>query len=254
MKTVRVIAMAVFLVFISSPALAGLGYSREKTINFDYKVVGEIEIKPDKAVFPITITTNGKSYIDSLGAIRDIINEMTKELKKLDHTIFTSSPSDFFKPYDKGRKFLDVSFFSGERSRARSKLVFNIYVNFTRNHSFWQRAEFLAAAHDFIARFVIKYEKDEYATVSMEDVYYEIVNVEQYRDEIIRSIYKKAKIMADIISKEEKVKLEVRQVMFDQRIDKEILNFNRASLTINANLDFGYEKKDDAEELLNPVE
>lgn len=48
--------------------------------------------------------------------------------------------------------------------------------------------------------------------------------------------------MADIVAKQEKVHLEVKHVTFDQCIGEEIINFNRASLTINANIDFIFAK------------
>ncbi len=98
MKTATFLAIFFFLFLTTSTSFAGWGYSGKRDLKFNYKVEGEIEIKPDKAIFPIIITTHGNSYIDSLNTTRNITNEITDELKKLDNTIFTSSPSDFFKP------------------------------------------------------------------------------------------------------------------------------------------------------------
>ncbi|GBC61821.1 hypothetical protein DENIS_2783 [Desulfonema ishimotonii] len=237
-----IFTVSCLLIISASACFAGLNYYEEKVHKFNYTVEGEIEIKPDKAVFPIILTIQGNSYADSLKNTQRITHQIISELKQLDNTVFTASPSDFFKQRDRGKTLLDVSFWRNDENKPESKLIFNIYVNFKTDHTFWQRAEFLAEAHDFIDRFIKRYKEDETVSVYPEETYYEIDRIEQYREEIIRSIYEKAKTMADIIASEEKVNLDIRQVTFGQHIVKEILNFNRASLTINADIEFAFDK------------
>ena len=72
-------------------------------------------------------------------------------------------------------------------------------------------------------------------------MYYEISNSEQYRSDIIKSIYTKAQSMAKIVAQAEKVELRVDEVKFDQNIKTEVINFNRASLSINAQINFTFD-------------
>ena len=87
-----------------------------------------------------------------------------------------------------------------------------------------------------------KYEKNDKITVSPKKTYYEILEIERYRGEVIKSIYSKAQEMAAIVAEAEGVELRVDKVTFDQRINKEVINFSRASLSINARIEFTFDQ------------
>jgi len=86
------------------------------------------------------------------------------------------------------------------------------------------------------------HEKNKKIKVTAKDVYYEISNIERYRGDIIKSIYSKAHNMASIVAQAEGVELRVDEVTFDQRINSEIINFGKASLSINARIEFTFDK------------
>jgi hypothetical protein len=239
-------ALGLFLVF-SSVCFAGWGsYSREP-YKFTYEVEGEIEVKPDTAVLPLTITVSSKSYSESLKKVKTILDGIGKDVNAIDEKVYSTSPSDFFRSQENGRKILDVSFFGGGDDASSAALVFNIFMAFDDGHDFWQRAEFIAKANDYVSSLSKKYEKNDAISVSPEKIYYEISDVERYRADIIKSIYSKAQAMAKIVADAEGVKLRVDEVKFDQRINKEFINFSRASLGINAQIDFTFDQPSNPE-------
>ncbi|MCP4347592.1 MAG: hypothetical protein GY795_18970 [Desulfobacterales bacterium] len=243
MKSVLTTLWSVTLfLMISSVGYAGWDSSyQSESYKFTYEVEGEIEIKPDAAVLPLIITVRSVSYSESLKKLRQLLEGFSKNVKTLGEDVFSSTPSDFFKSQDSGRK-LNVSFFGGNNDKYRAKLVFNIYVTFKDEHNFWQRAEFMAKANDFVASSEKKFEKNDKISVSSENIYYEISDMERYRGDIIKSVYSKAQEMAKIVAEAEGVKLRVDEVAFDQRINKEVINFSRASLGINARIKFTFDQ------------
>lgn len=231
------------LLMLSPVGYAGWESSyRSESYKFTYEVEGEIEVKPDTAVLPLVIKVRAKSYSDSLKQARQLLDDINKDVKALGSDVFSLTPSDFFKPQGGGRKLLDVSFFGGGDDEPQAMLVFNIYVAFKDDHNFWKRAEFMAKGNDFVASLEKKYEKNDKITVSPKKTYYEISEIERYRGDIIKSIYSKAHEMAAIVAEAEGVKLRVDKVTFDQRINKEVINFSRASLSINARIEFTFDQ------------
>lgn len=225
-----------------SSSFAGYESSRwSDSHKFTYEVEGEIEVKPDVAVVPLIISVNSKSYSESLGQARQLLDGIKKGVAELGSSVFSATPSDFFKPQGGGRKLLDVSFFGGGDEQLQAALVFNIYVTFKPEHDFWQRAEFMAKANDFVVDLEKKHKKSDKIVISPREIYYEIHDVEKYRLEIVKSIYSKAHQMSSIVAEAEGVNLRVDEVTFDQRINKEVINFSRASLRINSRIEFSFE-------------
>jgi len=231
------------LVVLSTAGHAGFSSgNRNAFYKFSYEVQGEIEVKPDTAVLPLVITVRAKSNTDALNQAKQLLTAVTQEVKALGSEVFSSSPSDFFKPQNGNRKMVEVSFFKANEEETQAKMVFNIYVTFKEEHDFWQRAGFMAKANDFVAALEKKYQKNERINASSQDTYYEISDIERYRGEIIRSIYAKAHNMAEIVAKAEGTTLKVDQVTFDQRIKSEVINFNRESLSLDARIGFVFDK------------
>lgn len=232
-----------FCLFIfNSVCFAGWGSYEKDSYKFTYDIEGEIEVKPDTAVLPLIITVNSKSYSESLKKIKTLIKSVQKDVKTLNEKVFSMSPSDFYKPNEYGRKLMDVSFFGNDKDSLNTKLVTNIYITFKDEYNFWKRAEFIAQANDFALSLSKKFDKNDKISISSKKIYYEISDTEQYRSDIIKSIYSKAQNMATVVAKAEGVKLRVDEVKFDQHIKMDVINFNRACLNINAQINFTFDQ------------
>lgn len=244
----KIITLISFLFILNSVCFAGWSSYEGESYKFTYDVEGEIEVKPDTAVLPLIITVNSKSYSESLKKVRTMIDGIQKDVTALNEKVFSISPSDFYKPEEYGKDSFDVSFFGGKDDSLHAKLVFNIYIAFNKEHDFWKRAEFIAKANDYASSLSKKFDKNDQISIEIEKIYYEISNIEQYRSEIIKSIYTKAQSMAKIVAQAEKVELRVDEVKFDQHIKTEVINFNRASLSINAQINFTFDHNPQAKE------
>jgi len=244
MKTI-ILCITVFMGLVATSSFAGLGYYEKKIHKFQYEVEGEIIVKPNRAVIPVIINTSDISFEKSLIKARKILFSTAAGLKKLDSKNFSLSPADFFKPINKGKKILDVSFFGGEKNLKKTKLILYVNINFNDDHDFWARAELLSKAHDYLSKLKKNNNSKDDSSIYIEETFYEISDAEKYRAQIIESIYQKAKVTASIIENKEKIALEIKHITFDQHINKDIVNFNSASLTINANIEFGKEDKSD---------
>lgn len=244
MKTFMTASFVCFLLLISIPiSYAGWESSyQSKSYKFTYEVEGEIEVEPDTAVLPLMITVSAKSYLDALNQAKKLLDGFNQEIKVLGSDVFSATPLDFFKPHSGGRKSIDISFFSSGDDASQAILVFNVYVAFKSHHDFWVRAAFMAQANDFIASIENRYKKNDKILISPKKTYYEISEIEKYRGAIIKTVYAKAHQMAQIVAEAEGVDLRVDKVTFDQRIQKEVINFNRASLSINAKIDFTFDQ------------
>ncbi len=210
------------LFVFNSVCFAGLGSYEGDSYKFTYEIEGEIEVKPDTAVLPLIITVNSKSYSNALKKIKITVEKVQKDVNALNEKVFSMSPSDFYKPREYGKKLIDVSFFGNGKNSLNAKLVFNIYIAFKDEHNFWKRAEFIAQANDFVLSLSKKFEKKDNISIASNKIYYEISNTEQYRSDIIKSIYSKAQDMANLVAKAEGVKLRVDEVKFDQHIKMEV--------------------------------
>ncbi len=232
-----------FCLFVfNSVCFAGWSSYERGSYKFTYDIEGEIEVKPDTAVIPLMITVNSKSYSNALKKIKTTVKKVQKDVKALDEKVFSISPSDFYKPQEYGKKLIDVSFFGNGKDSLNAKLVFNIYIAFKDEHTFWKRAEFIAHANDFVLSLSEKFQKNDNISIASNKIYYEISNTEQYRSDIIKSIYSKAQDMANLVAKAESVKLRVDEVKFDQHIKMEVINFSRTCLNINAQINFTFDQ------------
>ncbi len=222
------------------PAFAGLDYYEKSKHKFRYEVKGEIIVKPDRAIFPIIITVQSKSYKLSLQRANEIVSVLKLDTSKLDNKVFSISPSDFFKKH-KRRKKINLSFWGeDDKNVAKTKYIAYLIVKLNNNVTFENRAKYIAESLDFIHKFKGKYIKDENTTIYQEGSFYEIDNLEQYRKKIVSSIYQKAKSMAEIVGKHENVSPVIKEVYFDQHIIEDIVNFNSAYLSINAKIEYGF--------------
>lgn len=242
MKYKNIVFIAVLFLMFVKPGVAGLGSYDKAPHRLKYEVKGEVDVSPDKAVFPIVITIKAPSYAESLVQAKNIISDIESALEKHDSKIFSLSSLDFFKPDDRMRKSIDLSFFGRNDDVSKTKLVSYLSVSFNPEHAFWDRSKYVAEALDFVKGFSKKYMEDDNKSIYLEDVFYEINNVEQYRELIVESVYKKARLMADIIAKQEKLKPKIKYVSFEQRIREDVINFSKANLTINAEIDYMFEK------------
>lgn len=241
MKYKNIVFIIVLSLLSVKPSFAGLGSYDKASHRLKYEVKGEMDVRPDKAVFPIVISIKDRSYAESLAQARNIISEIETALKKHDGKIFSLSSLDFYKPDDRMRKSIDLSFFGRNDDMSKTKLVSYLSVSFNDEHAFWDRSKYVAQALDFVKGFSRKYKEDDNKSIFLEEVFYEINNVEQYRESIVKSVYKKARLMADIIAKQEKLKPKIKYVSFEQHIREDVINFSKANLTINAELEYTFE-------------
>lgn len=227
--------------FAGQPCMAGYSFSESDIYKFRYDVKGEINVRPDRAVFPVVITVKAGSYINSLERANQVVADLKSEARALNKDVFSISPADFSRKTKRTSK-INLSFFGGDdnKYKATTKLVSFLVVNFTDQHDFSKRSEFIAESLDFVSDFKEKYKANEQVAVYLEDSFYEIANVEQYREKIVSSVYRKAKAMAETIGKHEKVSPKIKEVYFDQYISEEILSFNKAALSISAKIEYAF--------------
>lgn len=238
MKNLLIVLVNICFVLCNS-AQAGLSYSDSESHKFRYDVKGEITVRPDRAVFPVMITAKSKSYQQSLQLANQLLLDFKEDSKKLDNGVFSITSENFYR--NNKRSKINLSFFGdGDDNRAATKLVAFLVVDFKDKHDFDARAKYIAEALDFIDGFSAKSRAADHVSVVVEDSFYEISDVEQYREQIVSSVYNKAKLMAGIIAKNEKMTPGIREVFFDQYIGEDIINFNKASLFINAKIEYGF--------------
>ncbi len=237
----KLITVSILIIYVLiQPVFAGLDYSEKSQHKFRYEVKGEIIVKPDRAIFPIIITVQSKSYKFSLQNANKIVSALKSDTKKLDNEVFSISSSDFFKKH-KRRKKINLSFWGDDnKNAAKTKYIAYLIVKFNNTVTFEDRAKYIAESLDFINNFKKKYIKDENTSIYQEGSFYEIDNVEQFREKIVNSVYQKAKLMADIVGKYEGLVPVIKEVYFDQGIIEDIINFNSASLSINAKLEYTF--------------
>lgn len=234
MKTLKVLFVFIFFFIFADSVNAGYGSGRYYN-NFKYKVDGEIAVKPDIASYPVIVTIDSRSYKRSLSSAKRIISGISKDLKKLGKNEYSISTTNFFrsKKYSK----IKVTFFGGNKEKRRTKMIFNINVNFKDTHDFWKRAALIAEILDFIKSAQRRYSNDT-IKISQGERYFHINNVEKFRKDIISSIYKKAKTTASVIETNEKRKLKIVHITFGQNIKKSFLGFDKATLSLDANIEF----------------
>lgn len=241
MRKIKIIFITLLSLTYLSPVFAGYGSYDESSHQLKYDVKGEIEVKPDKVIFPIVITLKDKTYNSSLLQAKKVITELETALKNHDSQVFSFSSLDFYKPANRSGKSIDLSFFGRNDELSTTKLVSYLSINFSSSHAFWDRSKYVADALDLMRVYSKKYKEGENKSVYLEDAYYEINNIEQYRGTIVESIYSKARLMADIIAKQENLKPKIKFVSFNQNIQKDVINFSKASLTISAVIEYSFE-------------
>ena len=246
MKIGSQIVSLIFAIFVTSLAHGGFSsdsdyksYHKYKH-NFQYEIEGEIEVKPNAAHLPVTVKTTDKSYTSALGQSQKVLDALTKELKQMDESSFSISPTDFFKPKQYSKK-IDISFFKKDDDKVISNLNLYITIAFSDDDSFWEKAKRIATAMDFLQSFSKKYDSNDDIIIFQEPIFYDVQNKEDYREQIIRSIYVKAKKVADIIGTSEQKKVTIKEAQFDQHIKEDIPDFSKALLSIKAYIAFSFE-------------
>jgi len=136
---------------------------------------------------------------------------------------------------------LKVTFFGKDKDEASTNLTLCLTVKFEDKNDFWDRADSVAQALDFLDDFMKAHDRKENIALSREAMFYEVDNKEQFREEIVQIIYSKAKKVADVTDQNEGREPKVREVKFDQNIREDILNFNKALLSIDATMEFSFE-------------
>lgn len=218
-------------------AWAGLSSSDYDSQTLKHEVEGELEVKPDRALYPLRITVDTRSYDNSLNKIESLHKTLETQVKALGES-FNVSPAAFYKP-GTYRKKSKLSFFSSDSASTSIRFVSYINVNFKQEHDFWTRARLIAKALDFIESFRKK-NKSKTVSINHDDVVYEIDFIEQYRKKLIESIYKKAKNTAEIVAKQENASLQIKYVSFAQHIKKQSVSFNQTILTIPAVIEYSF--------------
>lgn len=158
---------SLLLLLFAQYAVAGMNYYESQSHQFRYEVKGEVNIKPDTAVFPVTITVESESYQQALQKAQQLAAEFKTSAGKLNRKFFTVSSADFFKRHQRGKKLsLSVSFFdSSSEEDASAKLVSVLSIGFKADQDFDQRAGLIAEALDFVRGFKKRYEKNDKISV-----------------------------------------------------------------------------------------
>ncbi|MGI0117485.1 SIMPL domain-containing protein [Zooshikella sp. RANM57] len=235
-----------FTFFVASFAYGGFSSSKGYNTydmykhNFQYKIEGEIEVKPDVAYLPVTIKTTDKSYTTALSQSKTVLDKLVEELNALNEPSFSISSTDFFKPKKYAKK-IDISFFNKSEDVVNSNLNVYLAIDFTDSDTFWVKAEKIAIALDFVQKFSKKYDAYDNIIVASKDIYYEVKDKEQYREKIVKRVYEKAKKVAELIGLSEKKKIAIKEAKFDQHIKEDIPDFIKARLSIGASIVFTFE-------------
>lgn len=236
--------LSLLLLATSQHLHAGYSSSESKYYKFRYDVRGEIEVRPDRAVFPLIIKARAVSYERSLNAANQVVNQLDTEARKLDADKFSVDTNDYARE-TRRRSKINLSFFgndSDDKKRATSRVVSYLVLYFSDADDFSRRATLVAKALDFINAFNSSYEDNRFISISSDEVFYEISDVEQYREQVVSSVYQKARNMAAVIGKQEKLKPVIKDVHFDQHITEEILSFNKAALSVGAKIEYRFIK------------
>lgn len=233
----RIILSFALLLFTFS-SFAGFSSKEYASHTLKHEANGELEIKPDRAVFPVVFSVEEKTFTKALAMIRSMNDSLMQEAKNVDPDAVSVLPADFYKP-GKGNKYSDISFFGGDKNDSNAKFTAYLNIHFKPQYDFWKRSALLAKALDFLKNFAKKYKTDE-VSIRHDNAFYEVDNIEQYRKKLLELIYKKARTMAETIAKQEKAKLKIKYVSFDQYISKEIINFNRMVLSIPARIEYTF--------------
>ncbi len=206
-----------------------------------YEINGEIEVKPDRAHFPLIVSARGETYQASLRNATRVLEQLKDALQQENKSHFIISPADFFESDKSLKRMLKVTFFGKDKDEASTNLTLCLTVKFEDKNDFWDRADSVAQALDFLDDFMKAHDRKENIALSREAMFYEVDNKEQFREEIVQIIYSKAKKVADVIGQNEGREPKVREVKFDQNIREDILNFNKALLSIDATMEFSFE-------------
>jgi len=208
--------------------------------SFNYKIKGTITIRPDRAVIPLTLTVTDTTYVKSLAEIYVAYDKLKLLLKKLDDKIFNFSPGNFYKQGNWHKRYASVSFFSApEKDQVKTTLSVYLVIRFTDKHSFKQRAEFIASAYDFINSHLTKKNAHPKNTkIETHSIQYIIDDIESYREAIVKELYRRAKLMVELVAKQEKAETRIQKVDFNQTINQNIDHFNKATLSLSADFKF----------------
>lgn len=229
------------LILLTGTARASASsYREEPARHYQYQIKGAVVVRPDKALFPLTISVQGKNYVQALAKANQVQQEIKKRLNKFDEKVYRLSPVNFYRQSVRGKRYTSISFFSkGRHNGPSASMLVNLVVRFTDRHSFQDRADMIARAYDFLNEVNGVYAEKKNMSVRTGSVQYGIDNVEKFRAMVVKQIYQRGKLMVDIVAKQEHAAAYIRKVHFSQDIQQNMHHFNKATLSIDAKIEFG---------------
>ncbi len=242
------VALVCWLIPVQS-AHCGLGSYKSRTPQtLRYDVSGEAMVKPDCALFPISLSAEAKSYQAGMTQAKGIFDELRKALKGQcgDKAAFYPASLDESRSYEKKR--ISVSFFKSEEKNVSVRFEFILKLGFDAEAGFWERAAAIAKALDFLNERVENSEAEPSIRLRYGEMRLEVEKREQYREAIVRAIYAKAKKVADVIAEQEKRQPVIQEIHFSQAIRQDILNLHQAALSLEADIAFGFVSSPEAEQ------
>ena len=220
-----------------TPAFSGLDRSFAETLQYD--VTGILEVKPDSALFPVTLTAQGNNYVAALQRAQEIYRALEVAAQQTPGERLSVTPGNF----DETREYEKVSslsFFGDEQNMIKTNMQFFLHITFTAQDDFWARAQFIAAALDLLNAQVKAFQAEHTVELRYGEMLLRVSNPEQYREQLMTTLYTRAKAMAQVVAAGERTTPVIKEITCAQTIEQHFLNIHQASLALTANIVFGF--------------
>jgi len=198
---------------------------------FEQRVEGEVYVLPDRAIFPIVITTKATNNHKTIEAAHSVFQEIASGSEALSAP--TTAHIGRFRQEHKEKIVTKV--FS-KNSRYIQVTISLHLCTVLAEEGFWQRAKHVSLVQDFLQTTIAKYDGNDDISLAASEVQFAVNNHEQHRQQISESIYDKMKATLDVIAEKEEKKVVVKDVVMNPKIRCEVLNISHAALSMK--LDF----------------
>ncbi|MCP4695080.1 MAG: hypothetical protein GY859_44040 [Desulfobacterales bacterium] len=166
------------------------------------------------------------------------MSRLEKDVGRLDPTRFTITPANFDKSYEYSK--FSISFFGNDKTLSKTNLEFFLRIHFSDEHTFWERAKWIAEALDVLQRYGDEFKEDKMVEFHHGEMRLRVENKERYREQIVNTLYVKARRVADAIAAHENTTPAIKEMSCTQSIREEILNIHKASLSLDATILFEF--------------
>lgn len=207
--------------------------------HFVYDVEGEIFTKPTNFIFQFSITNEAKSSDDSIKVIKQIVENVEKDLKVVSELKPVLTPANLGDHYEV-IKIINVLMFSNEKDLVKSTMSFFLNIEMSNQQDYWTRATNLSRVYEMLRSYVFKYKGHKTIEFSLTNAEYIVGNKEKYREEIGKLIINNAMEMEKIFSINEQRKCRIAKINCSQEIIVKVLNIDKAALSMKASIDYEF--------------